>query len=240
MPMTELKLSVLSLRYSSWSIRPWLALTHTGAAFETETIVIDLARQLAPSQTKASDLPQRRALGSVTGLFPVLSVDGTPIHESLAICEWAADSFPSARLWPEDTLRRAQARAVCSEMATNFTNLRANLPCHVFARVPEFLPDAATQAEIARVYEIWKECLDRSGGPFLFGSFGIADAMYFPVLTRFRTYGIALPGDLGAYVRALEGASAVAAWERVARGAPRIPVYDAYIRGLGGDPDAAL
>jgi glutathione S-transferase len=242
--MSNLRLVVLSLRYSSWSMRPWLALRHAGAQFETEIVQVDLSRQQAaegddPALARATydRLHERRRLGSVTGLFPVLYVDETPIHESLAIGEWVRDAYPEAGLLPEHPAERARARAVASEMATSFVNLRTHLSCHLFARVPGFEPDPATRADIARVFEIWDEALGRSGGPFLFGRFSLADAMYYPVRTRFRTYGIAIPPGLSAYVQALDALPSVAALEEQARRSPRIPVYDEYIRSLGGDPD---
>lgn len=240
-----IRLCVLSLRYSSWSIRPWLALKASSVPFELETIEIeDLGVQkadqgLAPGAISATELGRRRAQGSVTGLFPVLYVDNTPVHESLAICEWVADSFPEAALWPEDRLERARARAACVEMVSGFHNLRAKMSCHVFARVPDHQPDAATENDIRRVFEIWRGALDSSGGPFLFGSFGIADCMYFPVLSRFRTYGVPLDSDLEAYAANLHGHPAVEAWGREAEAAPPIPAYDEHIRKLGGDPEAA-
>ena len=98
----------------------------------------------------------------------------------------------------------------------------------------------AARTDIERVFEIWNETLRASGGPFLFGRFTIADAMYFPVLTRFRTYGVEVPRSLGGYVEALESQPAVRALIAVAATAPRIPVYDDYLRRFGGDPDAAL
>lgn len=234
--MSKLKLTVLSLRYSSWSMRPWLVLYHTGAPYETETVELPhMARQ-----GETTSLVQRRALGSVRGLFPVLRVGGTPIHESLAICEYVADAFPNAHLWPAEPLHRAAARAICSEMVSGFTSMRNELSCHLFGRVPSFTPSAAARADIERVLEIWREKLDASGGPFLFGRFTIADAMYFPVLTRFRTYGVELPDHLESYAEALESQPAVRALVAVAATAPRIPVYDDYLRRFGGDPDAAL
>ncbi len=234
--MSKLKLTVLSLRYSSWSMRPWLALYHTGVPYETETVELPhMARQ-----GETTSLAQRRALGSVRGLFPVLRVDGTPIHESLAICEYAADAFPSAKLWPADPLERATARAICCEMLSGFTAMRNELSSHLFGRVPSFTPSAAARADVERVFEIWGEKLEASGGPFLFGSFTIADAMYFPVLARFRTYGVELPKHLGSYAEALDSQPAVRALVAVAATAPRIPGYDDYLRRFGGDPDAAL
>ena len=241
-----LRLTVLSLRYSSWSIRPWLALRAAGASFETETVVLpDLATPIDPTGSdfvgaKRQQLADRRAQGSVTGFFPVLHVDGIPIHESLAICEWVAESYPEAGLWPAETIDRARARAVCCEMASDFSHLRGKMPCNVFARVPGFEPDRETMLEIDRVLEIWRGSLQHSGGPFLFGAFGIADAMYFPVLKRFRTYGISLGKELEVYAEGVESHPAVEAWRSVARQAPPIPSYDHAIRELGGDPEALL
>ena len=168
----------------------------------------------------------------------MLYVDGVPIHESLAICEWVADTYPEAKLWPDDALERARARAISCEMLSGFRSLRNELSCHVFARVPNHVPQPETEVDIRRVFEIWSGCLAASGGPFLFGSFGIADCLYFPVLTRFRTYGVELAPDLDAYGRALDVHPAVEAWRKLALTAPRTPIYDDYIRGLGGDPDA--
>jgi len=125
-------------------------------------------------------------------------------------------------------------------MATGFTHIRQHLSCHPFARVPDFEPDGPTAAEIARVHEIWNRSLDRSGGPFLFGHPTIADFMYFPVVTRFDTYGVAWSADLKRYAERMWALPAVQAWRAIAVEGPRIPVYDDYIRGLGGDPDGAL
>lgn len=246
--MPRLKFISLSLRYSSWSMRPWLVLTHAGAAFETVTVELgEVRRQGDPADESGnlvtiedSQLEERRALGSVHGLFPALWIDSVPIHESLAICEYAAEAFPDARLWPEDPLSRAQARAVSCEMATGFLAMRGELSCHLFGRVTDYSPSAAARKDISRVFEIWSECLDRSGGPFLFGEFGIADAMYFPVLTRFRTYGIPVPASLMEYARSLEACPAVTRLMKKSLTEPREPVYDNYLRELGGDPDAAL
>jgi glutathione S-transferase len=125
-------------------------------------------------------------------------------------------------------------------MATSFTNMRMKMSCHLCGRVPSYTPDPSTQRDIDRVFEIWREALDRSGGPFLFGRFSIADAMYFPVRTRLRTYGVAIPNELSGYACALDEVPAVRALHELARTAPAIPAYDAYLRELGGDPNAAL
>jgi glutathione S-transferase len=234
--MPKLKLTVLSLRYSSWSVRPWLVLHHAGAPFETETVALPHMSR----QSETTSLAQRRSLGSVRGLFPVLRVDDTPIHESLAICEYVADAFPQAELWPAEPLRRAAARAICCEMLSGFAAMRNELSCHLFGRVTSFSPSDAARADIGRVFEIWSEKLQQSGGPFLFGRFSIADAMYFPVLTRFRTYGVELPSSVAPYAEALEAHASVRALIAAASKAARLPVYDDYLRRFGGDPDAAL
>lgn len=229
-------------------MRPWLILTHAGADFETVTVELDdVRRQGDPDDTSGnlvtiedSQLAERRALGSVHGLFPTLWVDNTPVHESLAICEYAAESLPDARLWPDDAMARAQARAVSCEMATGFLAMRGELSCHLFGRVPDHAPSDATQKDISRIFEVWSECLNRSGGPFLFGDFGIADAMYFPVLTRFRTYGIPVPEPVREYSRSLETFPAVVKLVEKARTDPLEAVHDDYLRELGGDPEAAL
>jgi glutathione S-transferase len=230
--MPQLTLTVLSLRYSSWSMRPWLALTHAGADFRTKTVVLE--------SFETTTLAERRRLGSVSGLFPVLRVDDEPIHESLAICEYAAEAFADAGLWPEGALDRARARAICSEMVGDFAAMRSEMSCHLFARAPKLRPSDNARANIDRVFEIWTGSLDRSGGPFLFGSVSIADFFYYPVLTRLRTYGIGLPGSLETYARSVETLPAVEALARKARTEPPNAIYDDYILKLGGDPQAVL
>ena len=238
--MPQLTLTVLSLRYSSWSMRPWIVLTHAGAEFTTETVELPHMTRKADEPEETLSLAERRKLGSVHGLFPVLRVDGTPIHESLAICEYVAEAFPDAGLWPEDGLRRAQARAISCEMISGFRAIRGELSSHLFGRVSGFRPSLDAQGEIERVFGLLDESLARSGGPFLFGRFGIADAMYFPMLGRFRTYGVEMPRDIEAYARAVDDVPAVRALVETARTAPHLALYDRYLRLLGGDPDAAL
>ena len=137
-------------------------------------------------------------------------------------------------------MSRALARAISFEMVSGFLSMRGELACHLFGRVPDFTPSRAAHSDISRIFEIWSECLDRSGGPFLFGEFCIADAVYFPVLTRLHTYGVPLPETIAGYERALDTLPAVRKLIELARTEPRTPVYDDYVRGLGGDPDAAL
>ena len=228
-------------------MRPWLALTHAGAKFEVETAGVELGKRSpidpndAAAEQEGAELAKRRKMGSVTGLFPTLRVGEATIHESLAICEWVNDTYPAAGLWPDDALVRAQARAISCEMHAGFTNVRTHLSCHLFGRLTTPLKlDAVTEREVDRCFDLWREALHRSGGPFLFGRFTIADCMYYPMRTRFRSYGVPLPADLTTYASALDEAPAVKALIEVARTAPRVPAYDEYLRGLGGDPDAAL
>ena len=213
-------------------MRPWLALTHAGAKFETDTARLE--------SFATTTLAERRQLGSVAGLFPILRVDGTPIHESLAICETVAELFPAAGLWPGAFTDRALARALCAEMVGDFAAIRSEMTCHLFGRAPAFQPSEQAQKNIDRVFEIWTQCLERSGGPFLFGGVSLADFFYFPVLTRFRTYGVALEGPALNYAETLEALPAVQALIDAARTAPSMGQYDDYIVKHGGDPDAAL
>jgi glutathione S-transferase len=125
-------------------------------------------------------------------------------------------------------------------MLTGFSNIRTHLSCHLFGRANDMRLDAATNTEIARVFELWDDALTRSGGPYLFGQFSIADCMYYPMRTRFRSYGVAIPRSVEPYVVALDATPAVRALEELARVAPRIPAYDDYLRSVGGEPDAAL
>ena len=136
-------------------------------------------------------------------------------------------------------MSRPLARAISCEMVSGFTNMRGELSCHLFGRVPDFVPSSAAHSDTSRVFEIWGERLDRSGGPFLFGDFCIADAVYFPMLTRLRTYGVPLPETIKGYERVLDTLPAVRNSVELARTEPRVPIYDDYVRGLGGDPDAA-
>jgi glutathione S-transferase len=197
----SLTLYVGSKRYSSWSVRPYLALAHTGAAFEDKTIFLDQA------DTKAN-------IAKVTpaGRVPVLHTDGLIIWDSLAICEYINERFPAAQLWPADQRQRAKARTISAEMHAGFAALRRDMPMDIGGKragqghTDEALTDAR------RVMAIWREALAASGGPFLFGAFSIADAMYAPVATRFVTYGVDLDAQCRAYVDAIYGFPPMQRW----------------------------
>jgi glutathione S-transferase len=212
------KLIIASLNYSSWSVRAWLALTQAGIDFETETVGL-----LVDPDWKAQILAH-----SPAGKVPILIDAALTLHESLAICEYANELRPEAGLWPHDPIQRARARAVSAEMAAGFPLLREKLPMNYRARAPDFAPDDATRAEIDRVVQIWETCRGRAtGGPYLFGRFGIADAMYLPVLSRFRSYGVELRGVAADYAQAMWEHPTVRRWVAEAERAPAIPHYDA-------------
>jgi len=171
-------------KWSTWSLRPWLVLKRTGAQF-TETLI-----QLREVETSTAQILEH----SPSGLVPVLKADGLVIWDSLAICEYLAERFPEAKLWPQDAAARALARSVTAEMHSGFGDLRRECPMDLGLVTTSPLSEGV-QANVRRIVAVWTDCLARSGGPFLFGHWTIADAFYTPVATRFRTYGV----DLSAY-----------------------------------------
>jgi glutathione S-transferase len=221
--MTDITLHIGNKKYSSWSLRPWLALKHTGAPFAEVLIPLD------QPETKS-------AIGrsSPSGRVPVLRHGDVIVWESLAICEHLAEVFPAARLWPQDPVARAHARAVSSEMHAGFTDLRRHLPMDLGRRWPLGDRLVRAEADIARVCAIWRECREHFGkrgvndaGDFLFGGFTIADAMYAPVTTRFLTYGVPLDPVCAAYVEAMSRWPAMREWAEAARAEPWVIHYDA-------------
>lgn len=175
--------------FSSWSLRPWLALKRTGAPF-TETLI-----RLRGLSTHDDIV----AAGSPSGLVPALKDGELVVWDTLAICEYLAERFPQARLWPADAAARALARAAAAEMHSGFPSLRGECPMDLTLRTSaEVSP--ATAANVRRIVTLWSELLARFGGPFLAGEWSIADAFYTPVATRFRSYGLRLSdfGDQGA------------------------------------------
>lgn len=177
--MTSLTLVIGNKNYSSWSLRPWLAMQVAGIPFE-EVII-----QLDTPETRANILKW-----SPAGRVPVLIDGDTTVWESLAILEYLAEKFPQRNIWPERIEERAMARAISAEMHAGFSALRRHFPMNVRKRLPGRGPTPEAAADIARIEAIWKSCLERSGGPFLFGAFSGADAMYAPVVSRFETYEI--------------------------------------------------
>lgn len=186
-------LYVATKNYSSWSMRPWLALRWGAIQFEESLIA------LGPRDgTRNGDM----ARISPTAQLPALHLpDGQILWDSLAICEWAAEADPEALLWPRDAAQRALARCVSAEMHSGFGALRRDLPMNIRRRAPPRALGSETQSQITRLVEIWAQCQAQTGGPFLFGARpNIADAFFAPVATRLRTYAIALPVAAAAYV----------------------------------------
>lgn len=197
-------------RWSSWSMRPWLALKHTGAPF-TETLI----------QLRQVGLADEIGLHSPSHLVPVLKDGDLVIWDSLAICEYLAEAFPQAGLWPADKALRAVGRATAAEMHSGFGALRTECPMELETRHKAIVLSEAAGKDISKIVTRWSQLLARSGGPFLLGDWSIADAFYTPVATRFVTYGIDLAdhGDTGpasAYAARLLATPAYLTWEQEA------------------------
>ncbi|HUU66451.1 MAG TPA: glutathione S-transferase family protein [Methyloceanibacter sp.] len=194
--------------YSSWSLRPWLALKTGGIPFEEERV------RLRQPKSKAEIFRH-----SPSGKVPALKTDIGIIHDSLAILEYLAEQHPQAHLWPSDREARAVARSVSAEMHSSFVALRNDMPMDLLSQFPHPAMSEALEANTKRVVAIWMETRARFGaeGAFLFGGFTNADAMYAPVATRFRTYGVDLAqfgddGTASAYVDAIYALPAMAEW----------------------------
>ncbi len=204
----EFALVIGDKAWSSWSLRPWLAAKVAGIAFRE-----------VPVRLRQPDTAAQIAQHSPSQHIPVLKRGGFAVWDSLAICEYLAELAPEARLWPEDAGARAVARAISAEMHAGFQALRAEFSMDFHARIGGRIPSEQTRADIRRVVQIWCEARQNfgAGGPFLFGAFTIADAMYAPVATRFRTYGLDLAafGDTGAaaaYTQAILGLPQMQEW----------------------------
>lgn len=204
-----LELVIGSKRWSSWSMRPWLALKRTGAPFHERLIRL----YQADGETRAQILPH-----SPSGRVPALKSGGIVIPESLAICEYLAEAFPEVKLWPEDADLRALGRGAASEMHAGFRALRLECPMDLARPVGAIELSDEAKADIARVRALWTDLLGRSGGPFLLGDWSIADAFFTPVATRFRTYAVdAGTPELAAYMDRLLTWPDFLAWEAAGR-----------------------
>ena len=191
--------------YSSWSFRPWVALTGCKIPFEERLIPFDFD----------AGNPKFREI-SPTGRVPVLHHGGLRVWESLAIIEYAAELFPEAGLWPEDIGDRAMARSISMEMLSGFRALRGACPMNIRREVRSIeLPDGVMD-DVARIETIWRDMRKRSGGPFLFGAFSAADAMFAPVVNRFRVYDLVKSNDTLDYMAAMEAHPAWIAWREAA------------------------
>jgi len=208
--MAKATLTISSKNYSSWSLRGWLLARFSGIEFEEMVVAPDDA------SARAEIL-----LLSPTILVPCLRHDGATIWDTLAIGEYLNETMPQAGLLPADRIERAHCRSICGEIHSGFTTLRASLPVNLKHHFPGFKIWTRAQADIDRVCIIWSECLEKSGGPYLFGEQrSMADAMYAPVVTRFRTYDVKLPARLNAYADLIMSMPEMAEWIAAANAEP--------------------
>jgi glutathione S-transferase len=204
-----LQLVIGNKNYSSWSMRPWLALKASDIAFEEIFI---------PLYTGDAD-KQRILNVTRSGKVPALIDGDLTVWDSLAIIEYVAERFPEVRLWPQDRAARAHARSISAEMHAGFLALRSECGMNLHRPIRAKVLSDNARADIARVQEIWTECRARyaAQGPFLFGAFGGADAMYAPVVHRFRTYAIAVAPAVQTYMATMMALPAFDAWTTAGR-----------------------
>jgi len=211
--MAQYTLILGTRNWSSWSLRPYVALMATGQPFEEVTIKLRVQQHPTTRDTILAHSP--------SGKVPVLKIaEGGRTHtvwDSLAICETIAERHPDAGLWPDDAFARATARAYAAEMHAGFPNLRDQLTMEFARRLP--LPDLRpeTRDEIIRIATAWEAALAAHPGGFLFGRFCVADAMYAPVVSRFVTYGVAVPPQVSAYMARMMALPAMIQWGRLAQ-----------------------
>lgn len=212
-----LHLIIGNKNYSSWSFRPWFAMKVTSIEFQ-ETVI----------SLETTDFKARITKMSGAGKVPVLIDGDVNIWELLVILEYLAEKFPAAGLWPRDAAARAHARAICSEMHAGFQPLRRQLPMNVWRPVIPRQIDPDAQADVARIDAIWNECRSRFGaaGPFLYGAFGAADAMYAPVVWRFHTYAVEVSATARDYMHALMALPAWKEWRDAAHREPWVLPHD--------------
>lgn len=208
-PRANATLSISSKNYSSWSLRGWLLCKMAGLDFE---------EVLLPS-----DDPSTRAellLLSPSFLVPRLTHDGIAVWDTLAIAEYLNEQYPQAGLFPSDRAARAHCRSICGEMHSGFSNLRSALPMNLKEHFPDFKVWAGAQADIDRIMTIWRECLTKHKGPYLFGKLSVADAMYAPVCARFTTYNVKMDAVVGAYCRRIMALPMMTEWIKAAKTEP--------------------
>jgi glutathione S-transferase len=208
--MDKPKLMIASKNYGSWSLRGWLLCKMAGLDFE---------EVVAPA-----DDPSTRAellLLSPSFLVPSLTNGSMRVWDTLAIAEYLNERFPDAKLWPQDTATRAWCRAVSGEMHSGFSNMRSALPMNIKGHYPGFKVWAGAQADIDRIVTIWRDCLNASKGPYLFGARPtVADAMYAPVCTRFLTYNVKLDPLCTAYCQTIMAMPHMGEWIEAAKSEP--------------------
>ncbi len=200
--MASASLTISSKNYSSWSLRGWLLCKMAGLDFEEQRVALD-----------DPGARQELLLLSPSMLVPRLTHGKVVVWDTLAIAGYLNEAFPEAGLLPADIAARAHCRAVSGEMHSGFYNLRSALPMNLKARHKTFKVFSGARPDIERIKTIWTECLETYGGPYLFGKLSIADAMYAPVVTRFRTYAVELNGPLAAYSELIQSWPLLQEWE---------------------------
>ena len=199
--MADLTLVIGNKNYSSWSLRGWYLLRQAEIPFEEIRLSLDTA-----------EFRKQVVRYSPAGRVPLLLSPEGAIWDSLAIAEYVAESFPDKKLWPDCVIRRAFARSMCAEMHAGFPVLRACLPMNCRAHARSVVGDEALGADIDRVLDLWHDCLEKSHGPWLFGDFSVADAMFAPVISRFVTYQIPLDGAIADYSNTVMDSVAMREW----------------------------
>ena len=205
--MVKATLTIASRNYGSWSLRGWLLCKLAGLDFEVR-----------PTASDDASVRAELLLLSPSFLVPCLTHDGNKIWDTLAIAEYLNEIMPKAGLMPKTRGERARCRSISGEMHSGFANLRSALPMNIKAHFPGFKVWAGAQADIERIATIWRECLDASKGPFLFGKAPcMADAMFAPVCTRFTTYDVKLDAVCAAYCKTIMGMPAMGEWLAAAK-----------------------
>jgi len=204
-----MQLIIGNKNYSSWSMRPWVLMKQLGIAFEEVKLRFDFAPHSAFRRELAHFTP--------AGKVPVLLDDDFAVWDTLAIIEYLHDKFPGRGVWPEDMRLRARARSLAAEMHAGFGALRSHCPMNIEAALPDvgariWAEQAGVRDDITRIEAAWAEALTAHGGPFLFGAFSAADAMFAPVCMRLRTYALPMPHLTHAYIGRVAAAPGVKAW----------------------------
>ncbi|GAP37598.1 glutathione S-transferase family protein [Piscinibacter sakaiensis] len=213
--MASLELTIGNKNYSSWSMRPWVLMRQAGLPFSERLLRFDDFQPGSPFKTALAALDS-------AGKVPVLRDGEVTVWDSLAICEYLAERFPDAGLWPADRAARAHARSLCAEMHAGYGALRNHCPMNIEALLPEvgarvLREQPGVAEDLARIVGLWSRLLERHGGPMLFGDFGIADAYFAPVVMRIRTYALPVPPAVAAYLDRVEALPGVADWVAGAR-----------------------
>ena len=198
--MSTLKLVIANKRYSSWSLRPWVLMKHFNIPFEEKLIPLD---QPDTAETILKYSPSKKV--------PALIDADISVWESMAIMEYLNEKYPEKQMWPADARKRALARSVANEMHSGFSTMR-NIMSHDLQKMIPGFDYSAANDDVNRIMDIWRDCLHKSGGPFLFGSFCIADAMFAPVVNRFITYDVKVDTDIAKYIMAMRELPAHKAW----------------------------